>query len=84
MKLAAVPPVCSALAAAVSMCGAARTSPPVLWLDDLGIGASVALLWLATLVEEGVVRSVSVAVEVDRLLEEEGSAGAEKVLDTAD
>jgi hypothetical protein len=36
------------------------------------------------LVEEGVVRSVSVAVEVDRLLEEEGSAGAEKVLDTAD
>jgi hypothetical protein len=30
------------------------------------------------------VRSVSAVVEVDRLLEEEGSAGAEKVLETAD
>jgi hypothetical protein len=36
------------------------------------------------LVDERVVRSVSVVVEVDRLLEEEGSAGAEKVLETAD
>lgn len=36
------------------------------------------------MVEDGVVRSVSVVVAVERLLDEEGSAGAEKVLDTAD
>jgi hypothetical protein len=70
MEAAGVSRDWSALAAAVSMRGAARTSP--------------AVLWLATLVEDGVVRSVSVVVAVERLLDEEGSAGAEKVLDTAD
>jgi hypothetical protein len=84
MKVAAVTTVCSPLAAVASMRGAARTSAPVLWPDDLGIGASRGLLWFATWVDEGVVRSMSVVVEADRLLEEEGSAGAEKVLETAE
>jgi hypothetical protein len=35
-------------------------------------------------VEAGVVRSVSVVVDVDRLLDDEGSFGAEKVLDTVE
>jgi hypothetical protein len=84
MELAAASPDCSALATAASIRGAARTCPPVLWLDEFGIGASVNLPWFATLVEDGVVRSVSAVVEVDRLLDEDGSAGAEKVLDVAD
>jgi hypothetical protein len=32
----------------------------------------------------GVIRSVSVVVDVDKLLEDDGSFGAEKVLDTAE
>lgn len=44
MELAAVPPFCNALAAAVSMRGAAGTSPAAAWLDGLGIDASRDLL----------------------------------------
>lgn len=85
LGLAAVPPpVRDALAAAVSIRGAARASPPAAWFARSSIGASGGLVWLATWVDEGVVKSVSVVVEVERLLEEDGSAGAEKVLDTAE
>ena len=53
-------------------------------MDGVGMGASVCLLWLAALAEEGAVESVSVVVEVDKLLDDDGKAGAEKVLDTTD
>jgi hypothetical protein len=86
MGLAAVSPVRGAFAAAVSILGAARASTPRASVDESGIDASVGLLWLTTLVDEGVVKSVSVSavVDVDRLLEDDGNAGAEKVLDTVD
>ena len=84
--LAAVSPVRGAFAAATSIWGAARASPPWLWLWLCGVatGASVCLLWLATLAEEGAVESVSVVVEADRLLDDDAKAGAEKVLDSTD
>jgi len=91
---AAVSPVRGAFAAAMSIWGSGRASPPWLWrwlwidwvdrVDGVGIGASVCLLRLAALAEEGAVESVSVVVEVDRLLDDDGKAGAEKVLDTTD
>jgi hypothetical protein len=83
MGLAAVSPVRGAFAAAVSIRGAARASPP---RASVGIGASVGLLWLATLVDEGLVKSVSVfaVVDVDRVLEDDGNPGAENRLDTVD
>ena len=83
--LAAVSPDGDSLAAAVSMRGAARASTPGVWTgcSGIGVGATVDLVWLSTLVEEGAVLSVSVVVEVERVLEEEANAGAKKVLDTA-
>jgi hypothetical protein len=86
MGLYAVSPVCSAFAAAGSILGAfTRASDPRAWAGDLGIGASMGSLWpAATLVEVGEVRSVSVVVDVDRLLDDEGSFGAQKVLDTVE
>jgi hypothetical protein len=45
----------------------------------------VSLLWVAApLVADGVVNSVSVVVDVDRLLDDNGNFGAEKVLDTVE
>jgi hypothetical protein len=45
----------------------------------------VGLLWVtATLVVDGVVDSVSVVVDVDRLLADDGNFGAEQVLDTVE
>lgn len=86
MGLYAVSQVCSAFAAAGSILGAfTRASDPRAWAGDLGIGASMGSLWpAATLVEVGEVRSVSVVVDVDRLLDDEGSFGAQKVLDTVE
>jgi hypothetical protein len=40
--------------------------------------------WLETTLVDGVVRSVSVVVDVDKLLDDDGSFGAEKVLDTVE
>lgn len=54
------------------------------WLHGVGMGASGCFLWDAAWAEEGAVESVSVVVEVDRLLDDDAKAGAEKVVDTAD
>jgi len=90
MGLAAVSPVRGAFAAAVSIRGAfSGASRPRAWPSEAGIGTSGGLLGAAaTLVEVGVVSSVSVVVDVDRLLDDDddddGNFGAEKVLDTVE
>jgi hydrogenase maturation factor HypE len=79
MGLAAVSPVRGAFAAAtVSIRGVfARASDTRALLGGF--------VWLeATLVDVGEVNSVSVVVDVDKLLEDDGNFGAEKVLDTVD
>jgi hypothetical protein len=80
----AVSPGCSAFAATGSILGAStRASEPQAWAGDGGTSASMgSLLPTATLVEVGEVRSVSVVVDVDKLLDDEGSLGAENVLET--
>jgi hypothetical protein len=85
MGLAAVSPVRGAFAAAtVSIRGVfARASDTRTLLGKTGIAAG--LVWLeATLVDAGEVNSASVVVDVDRLLDDDGNFGAEKVLDTVD
>jgi hypothetical protein len=87
MGLAAVSPVRGAFAAAtVSIRGVfARASDTRALLGETGIAASAGLVWLeATLVDAGEVNSASVVVDVDRLLDDDGNFGAEKVLDTVD
>jgi hypothetical protein len=42
------------------------------------------LLWLGATLADGVVNSLSVVVDVDKLLDDDGNFGAEKVLDTAE
>jgi hypothetical protein len=77
MGLAAVSPVRGAFAAAtVSIRGVfARASDTRALLGETGIAASAGFVWLeATLVD----------VDVDKLLEDDGNFGAEKVLDTVD
>jgi hypothetical protein len=87
MGLAAVSPVRGAFTAAtVSIRGVfARASDTRALLGETGIAASAGFVWLeATLVDVGEVNSVSVVVDVDKLLEDDGNFGAEKVLDTVD
>jgi hypothetical protein len=86
MGLTAVSPVRGVFAAAVSIRGTfARASCPRACSGDFGAGATVGFLGVAaTLVDVGVVRSVSVVVDVDRLLVDEGNFGAENVLDTVE
>jgi hypothetical protein len=82
---AAVSPVRGAFAATVSIRGAACASGPRTWPGDCGIGASVGLAWsVATWVDDGDVDSISVVVDVERLLGTEGNFGAENVLDAVE
>ena len=83
--LSALSPARDSLATAVSTRGAAHASPRD-WGGclSIGVGVSVCLVWLSALVNEGAVLSVSVVVEVERVLDEEARAGAEKVLDWAE
>lgn len=84
--LGALSPARDSLAAAVSTRGAGHASPRGDWGGCLSIGAgvSVGLVWLSALADEGAVLSASVVVEVERVLDEEARAGAEKVLDWAE
>jgi hypothetical protein len=83
---AAVSPNRGAFAATASIRGAfARASAPRAGPGDAGGGASVGVLAAAaTLAGADDVSSGSVVVDVDRLLDDDGSFGAEKVLDTAE
>jgi hypothetical protein len=86
MAPAAVSPNRGAFAATASIRGAfARASAPRAGPGDAGGGASVGVLAAAaTLAGADDVSSGSVVVDVDRLLDDDGSFGAEKVLDTAE
>lgn len=79
MGLAVVLPTCSVPAAPVSSRdAAARASEPRAWFGKVGIDTSVGLDCSdVTLMDDGVVKSVSAAVDDDRLLEDDGSFGAE-------
>lgn len=86
MGLGAVSPVRGAFAATVSIRGTfACASPLGLLLGEVGIAVFADVVaFTATSAGVGVIRSVSVVVDVDKLLEDDGSFGAEKVLDTAE
>lgn len=48
------------------------------------MAADIDLLWLQATLVDGVVKSVSVVVDTDRLLDADGRLGAEKVLDAVE
>lgn len=86
MGLDVVSPVRGAFAGTVWIRGVcARASPARALLGEVGMAASGDFFWLdVTLVDEGVVKSVSAVVDVDRLLDDDGNFGPEKVLDTTE
>jgi hypothetical protein len=86
MGLVAVSPVRGAFAETVSIRGTfACASPPGVRLGEVGIDAFADMVASTTTsAGVGVIRSVSVVVDMDKLLEDDGNFGAEKVLDTAE